>query len=225
MKEVRLVICVPSTHLWEAEFGMSLVFLCNYLASHGTFEGKPMHYMVHNKRGSILAQMRQSQIQAAIKNKATHLLFIDSDQTFPRDLVHRLLAHKKQIVACNIATKQIPSSPTARLKGNGSQGVPLYTTPESKGLVEVWRVGTGIMLIDMNVFKRKGLRDGPWFDQPWNEELGSYVGEDWSFCSCLADAGVKLYVDQELSFEIGHIGAINYQHDLVAREAELEGVG
>lgn len=214
MKEIRLVICVPSTNSWEAQFGMSLVFLTNYLASHGIVEGKECSFMVHNKRGSILANMRQSMVEEAIKNHATHLLFIDSDQTFPRDLFHRLMKHKKQVVAANIATKTIPSSPTARLEGNGSLGIPLETTLDSPELQEVWRVGTGIMLIDLNVFKREGMA-GPWFTQRWNEETNAYVGEDWAFCEELHKSGVKLYVDHRVSLEVGHLGTLNFGHDLV----------
>jgi hypothetical protein len=194
------------------------MFMCNYLASHSELDGKQMHYMVHNKRGSILAQMRQSQVEAAIQNKATHLLFVDSDQMFPRDLAHRLLAHEKQIVAANVATKVIPASPTARLRTASKEGTPLYTTPDSTGLVQVWRIGTGIMLIDLNVFKRKGLKQAPWFSQHWDEDLGSYVGEDWAFCERLEAAGVKLWVDQDVSKEIGHLGTLNFGHDLVVQQ-------
>lgn len=219
MKEIRLVICVPSTQTWEAQFGMSLVFLTNYLASHGVVEGMECSFMVHNKRGSILANMRQDMVRQAVDNRATHLLFIDSDQTFPRDLFHRLMKHKKKVVAANIATKMIPSSPTARMKGNGSLGIPLATTEESPELEEVWRIGTGIMLIDLNIFKREELKAGPWFTQRWNEETGAYVGEDWAFCEELEKAGVKLYIDNKLSLEVGHLGTLNYGHDLVVVDA------
>jgi hypothetical protein len=202
---------------------MSLMFMCNYLASHAEIDGKKMHYMVHNKRGSILAQMRQSQLESAIENKATHLLWVDSDQTFPRDLVHRLLERKKQVVAANVATKVIPAAPTARMRGETLEGTPLYTTPESTGVVQVWRIGTGVMLIDMNIFKRKELVEGPWFSQYWNTDLGSYVGEDWAFCDRLEEAGVKIYVDQDVSKEVGHLGILEYGHDLVVPE-ELKNV-
>lgn len=221
MKEIRLVICIPSRDTWHAKFGMHLVFLTNYLAANGSFEGKPMHYMVHNKQGSILANMRQWQLQTALDNKATHLLWVDSDQTFPRDTVHRLLAHKKQVVACNIATKQIPSTPTARLKNNTFEGAPLYTDEGSTGLIEVWRVGTGLMLVDLNIFKRKELKEPPWFDQIWRPEVGAYSGEDWGFNERLQKAGVKLWVDQDLSKEIGHLGTLNYQHDLVVHKEDI----
>lgn len=219
-KEVRLVICVPSTSLWQAEFGMSLLFLTNTLASKPVSLGRPMHYQIHNKRGSILAAMRQSMVETALKNKATHLLFVDSDQTFPADTVHRLLAHKKQVVACNIATKMIPSTPTARNRGSTWAGVPVYTSSSSPPLEKVWRVGTGIMLIDLNIFKREQLKEGPWFTQRWNPELNSYVGEDWAFCEALEAAGVSLWVDHKLSLEVGHLGNLTYGHDLVPIQEE-----
>jgi len=211
MKKVRLVIAVPSQQTWDADFGMDLVFMMNYLTSHpefatGTVEG----FRLHNKRGSILANMREWLIQEAIKGEATHLLFIDSDQTFPRDLFHRLVNHGKKVVAANITTKTLPPSTTARV----SDGVPLLTGEHDTDLVKVWRVGTGIMLIDLNVFKREGMA-GPWFNQRWNEEQNAYVGEDWAFCEKLERAGVGIYVDQDVSREVGHIGRLTYGHDMV----------
>ena len=197
---------------------MSLVFLTNYLASHGVVNGKDCSFMVHNKRGSILANMRQEMVQAAVDNHATHLLFIDSDQTFPRDLFHRLMKHGKQVVAANIATKMIPANATARLKGNGSFGITHPTTEESPELEEVWRIGTGIMLIDLNVFKREGM-EGPWFTQRWNEETNAYVGEDWALCEAFEKSGVKIYIDNKVSLEVGHLGTLSYGHDLVVVDA------
>jgi len=215
MKELRLVICIPSTSTWLAEFGMSLVFLTSHLSATSTINERTVQYTVHNKRGSILANMRQDMVAAAIKNHATHLLFIDSDQTFPADIAERLLAHKKQVVACNIATKMIPSSPTARQKSAAAEGSPVYTSTSSPPLERVWRVGTGIMMIDLNIFKRAALEKGPWFTQHWNPKLASYVGEDWAFCEDLERAGVKIYVDHRVSLEIGHLGVLNYGHDLI----------
>ena len=220
-KEIRLLIAIPSTDKWDADFGMSLVFLTNFIASRGSIKGKPITFRVHNKRGSILANMRQDLVDQAVKNHATHILFIDSDQVFPADTFHRLMHHEKKVVACNVATKATPSNPTARLKGDGNNGVPLYTTPEDKDLVEVWRVGTGVMLIDVNVFKREGI-ERPYFTQRWNAKLDSYVGEDWAFCEMLEKAGVKLYVDQDLSQEIGHVGRLTYGHDLVVPVEERD---
>lgn len=216
--ELRLVVAIPSTQQWEADFGMSLVFMSNYLVAHGVDGFDGMHIRIQNKRGSLLANMRQGFIEMAVKAEATHLLFIDSDQTFPRDTAHRLLAHKKPVVACNVATKMLPSSPTARLPGGGS----LYTHEDSTGVRPVWRVGTGVMMIDLDIFRRGPLGVKDLFPQEWNEELNSYVGEDWGFCSRLEAAGVSIFVDQDLSKEIGHVGKLEYGHDMVAEKAPEE---
>lgn len=176
-----------------------------------------MMYRLHNKKGSILAYMRQKMVEDAIQGEATHLLFIDSDQMFPRDAAHRLLSRGKQVIGCNVATKMLPSSPTARAKDpTGKQRyLPVYTTESSPAVEKVWRLGTGILLLDLNVFKRPELKGGHWFDQRWNEELKAYDGEDWGLGDALEAAGVSIWVDHELSREIGHVGNLTYTHDHV----------
>lgn len=217
-RELKLLVAIPSTQTWEADFGMSLVFMSTYVSAHPVPGYGRVAYQVQNKRGSILAHMRQTFVEQALKHGASHLLFIDSDQTFPRDTVHRLIAHNKQVVGANIATKVLPAQPTARNKSNDIHGDLVYTRPSSKGLEQVWRLGTGLMLIDMNIFKREGMQQGPWFSQYWHEKLGAYVGEDWAFCERLDAAGVKIWVDHDLSKEVGHIGKLTYGHDLVQEE-------
>ena len=36
----------------------------------------------------------------------------------------------------------------------------------------------------------------------------------------LEKAGVKLYVDHDVSLDVGHLGTLNYQHDLVVKQTE-----
>lgn len=215
MKENRLVIGIPSTDTWEAGFAMSLLFMTNRLVAHPYINGKPTQLRIHNRKGSILPQSRHKILSEALKTNSTHLLFIDSDQTFPADLAHRLMQHQKKVVGCNIATKTLPSNPTARQFNNTRAGELVYTHEDSKGLEQVWRLGCGIMLIDLLAMRREGLRNPPWFDITWHEETQDYRGEDWFFCERLEQAGIKIYVDHELSWEVGHIGKMNYGHDVV----------
>ena len=200
-KKLKLFIAVPSTHLWEATFGMSLIFMTNYLAAHPVEGYRDVEYQIFNKRGSLLANMRQWLVEQAIKDDYTHLLFVDSDQTFPPDLVHRLLQNDKQVVACNISTKKMPPDPTARQLGKGKPTGELVYSHGTVGLEQVWRVGTGIMLLRLSLFKRDGM-EPPWFDQRWNEKLNAYTGEDWCFCEKLEAAGVRIFIDHEVSCEV-----------------------
>ena len=227
MKKFNLYIAVPSTHLWEARFGMSLVFLTNYLAAHPLPGVKQMAYRVNNKTGSILPNMRDKMLKQALEIGATHLLFLDSDQTFPRDLVHRLMSRNKTVVAANIVTKSfVDCNPTARQLEAAPRkwgGKLLYTTAKDKHIEEVWRVGTGVMLIDLSIFKKYPLcAREHYFPVEWKSEVGDYTGEDWGFCSILSDAGVKLYIDHAVSWEVGHVGPHEFTHEFALMNKEIE---
>jgi hypothetical protein len=213
---LKVVVGVPSGASWNAQFGVDLVNLV------ATFTQKPVpgyrsqELQVVNVRSSILSKNRLDLVKAARGLAATHLLFIDSDQTFPRNIVHQLARHGKLVVAANIATKQIPATTTARAKSANPKGEIVYTDPESTGLEEVWRVGTGVMLIHMSVFKRIGL--GVW-DMKYLPEEETYQGEDWTFCEACEKAGIPIFVDHDVSKQIGHIGNYEFTHDVVGNLA------
>lgn len=214
---IKVMVCIPSLNTWEADFGMSLAFMVNFCTKNSVVRNKHLHVQLHNHKGSILAQSRQRMVDIAVKGGATHVLFVDTDQTFPPDTLHRLLLANKKVVACNIATKMLPSSGTARFK----DGTILRTEESDVGLIKVWRVGTGVMLIDLAVFKRKGMQR-PYFSQYWSKDLDAYVGEDWAFCEMVESSGCSIYVEQRLSYEIGHLGKLNYTHDIVNAGVEHE---
>src|SRR3970040_905518 len=140
-------------------------------------------------KGSILPRMRRDIVKRAQAERCTHLLFTDCDQTFPAQTLHRLLHTKKDIIAANIAVKRIPSIPTARsyVVGDPRGGI-VYTPEGSNDLQKVWRVGTGIMLINMKVFEKTGLNI---FHIRWREEYEDYQGEDWSMCEAFEAAGFE----------------------------------
>jgi len=211
--ETYVVIGVPSGSTWHAQFAMCLMFLMNQMVARG------MSCSVSNPRGSILPTLRHKAVRFALDQGATHLLFIDSDQTFPKETAEILLSHGKDVVAANIATKQFPSTPTARLRGDGIAGDPVYTLPKSPRLQRVWRVGTGVMLVKTSVFKRLG--PPPWFEVNWVPELESYRGEDWFFCEKLEKAGIPIFVDHGLSAQVGHVGDCEFTHEMVPAPAEL----
>lgn len=211
MSQFRLAIAVPSGHLWEAEFGLSLLNMMLAMMTH-TVPGYTQNVMkLLNKRTSLLPKSRQELIDDALHLECTHLLFVDSDQTFPSSLVHRLAKHGKNVIGCNIATKIQPSNPTARnYNSNYWGGDVVFTKPESMGIEKVWRIGTGIMLVNLQVMKHIPK---PWFQVTWVEEMNDFMGEDWFFCTKLEEAGVQLWIDHDVSKEVGHIGQYTYTMD------------
>ena len=217
MKATVLIGC-PSGSDWKADFGMHLMQMVAYTCVNAN-KDFDVQFGIDNPKGSILSKSRNVIVQRALEMGASHILFIDTDMTFPAQTLEMLLAHEKPVVACNCATKSIPANPTARLFDYQKvAGPPLYTTPKTNDLTEVWRVGTGVMLIDTSVFE---LVDAPYFEILWKEEINDYQGEDWTFCEKLEKAGIPIYVDQHLSQAIGHIGTYTYSHDIIDAPAGL----
>ena len=201
-------IAVPSGNEWKADFAMSLINLQRACIEHPSLKGySGIGIKVFNRRGSNLLDLRQGLVEEAIKQQCTHILFLDSDMYFPAMLIHMLARHHSKVVACNCPTKAIPSSPTARLKDGTDAGKVLYTTEDTKQLVQVWRVGTGVMLINLKVFDKLPK---PWFDFTYMGEEATdgrtWLGEDWYLCRLFEKTGINVYVDQEASWLIGHIG-------------------
>lgn len=202
----KVFVGIPSGSDWKADFGMSLVQLA-VCSARPLKDGSRLGMLqIMNAKGSILSRSRQSLAQQAIEAGATHLLFIDSDMTFPNYTLHQLLAANKLIVAANCVTKVIPAHPTARQAGEKPAGM-LVDSRGKTGLEKVWRVGTGVMLIDLRVFTKI---EKPWFPITWNEANDDYTGEDWNFCDICQKAGIDIYVDHDLSKHIGHVGALEF---------------
>jgi hypothetical protein len=141
----------------------------------------------------------------------THALFIDTDQTFPMDAAHRLIAWKKPVVACNIPLKVMPSFPTARARSGSPFGTPIFSMGRDNivGLEKVWRVGAGVMMIDLSILEKI---EKPWFEIRYSDKHAQFVGEDWYFVKKVEDAGFDVFIDHQLSRLVGHVGQFQYTH-------------
>jgi hypothetical protein len=172
-------------------------------------------------QGTLIANQRAELSLDAMGEGCTHILFIDSDMRFPQDMIGRLLKHDLDIVATNCARRRMPTGPTAQLyKENGEREL-VWTMPESTGLQEVGSVGMGVMLIKANVFA--SLAE-PWFETPWRHDKRGYIGEDVYFCQKATAAGFKIWIDHDVSKEIGHIGTFEFKHDHTWVMKEIEAV-
>lgn len=214
-KTLKILVGIPSHGVWTSGYGMCLQNMTSYCQSK-PIGGYKTHTLVpFHTRGSILSRSRLQIVKAALEEHATHVLFIDTDQTFPRDTLHRLVAADRDVIGCNIATKSIPAQPTARQRDATPYGKVVYTDPPGPGTPQyekVWRLGCGVMLVRTKVFKTIGLNC---WEILWKEELQDYQGEDWRFCELLEKANITIWVDHHLSNEIGHIGDFCFGHDVV----------
>jgi len=209
-KLLHVGICIPTTGLWEANFGMSL---CMVVKDFSARRIKPYTHhklSIFQSAGSMLPQGRETLLGRAMnpKNDVTHMLWLDTDMTFPGNTLRKLLEHRKDFVAAQGVTKTIPAEPVA-VPLNGMR---TYSDNSVHGLEEVAHVGLAVALIRTEVCQ--GLRP-PNFEMGWHPPSQHYRGEDVNFCEKLKAKGVRLWIDHDLSRQVGHIGRLTYTHELV----------
>jgi len=214
-KSLKVLVGVPSQNTMHARSALCLQAMMIYCMVQKVGDYRTQEVRLCNVRGSILANQRVDIVREALERKYSHLLFADSDQTYPKDMLHKLVLRDVDVVAANVAVKKIPSQPTARrvpLEGEPNSGMPVFTDSESHGLEKVWRVGTGVMLLKMKVFQKIGVNV---FGQPWREDWQKYQGEDWSMCEAIEAAGFDIWIDHDLSNQVGHLGEFEFTHEVV----------
>jgi hypothetical protein len=152
---------------------------------------------------------RQHLALRALDADATHVLWIDSDMTFPADAAVRLLAHNLPMVGINYCSRTIPPrfvSIKSVKKGERCVSMPGVST----GLEEVESIGFGMVLMKISVIEEALKGDGIAFNNVWLGN-GDHMGEDVYFCQKVRKAHVRIFVDHDLSHECAHIGNFDYQ--------------
>ena len=147
-----------------------------------------------------IEELRNQIVRDARAASCSHLLLMDTDQTYHPDTIPRLLAHNLPVVGALVYRRYPPFDPLMyRGKINHYRTV---TEWEPDSLVEVDATGTGCILYRMDVFD--ALPD-PWFTfrKTVHDGQEKVVGEDVGFCSDLKAAGFKIFVDT--SVPAGHL--------------------
>lgn len=200
----NIAICVPARDDVSTGFAHDLAIMSARFygnAPSGTL------FNVNFVAGTLIADQRQKLVMMAIKQGADYILFLDSDMRFPSYLLERMLAHDKDIVACNYATRRLPVKTVAF--SDFAELKCIYSLDKT-GLEEVDAVGMGAMLIKTEIFKKLPL---PWFSISYLPSGNMYIGEDIYFCKLAQANGMKVYVDHDLSKDVRHIGVMEFTHD------------
>lgn len=200
----NIAICVPAKDEVSTGFAHDLAIMSARFygnAPSGTL------FNVNFVAGTLIADQRQKLVMMAIKQGADYILFLDSDMRFPSYLLERMLAHDKDIVACNYATRRLPVKTVAF--SDFAELKCIYSL-DKNGLEEVDAIGMGAMLIKTEIFKKLPL---PWFSISYLPSGNMYIGEDIYFCKLAQANGMKVYVDHDLSKDVRHIGVMEFTHD------------
>lgn len=212
MKRVAVVFCSHDrVHAgWAYDYGH---LIGKFISSGGHVPETGEHFGLSLNwcQTSMLPEGRHKLVEDMKNKGVAKILWIDTDMRFPKEGLHMLLRHNVPIVGVNYVTRRPPFRFTAATLDNQY----LETKPGSLGLVEVGHIGFGFLLTDMAVFDGG---DGPYFAFDWyRDEQGVWrqIGEDVFFCREARARGHKIYVDQELSCAIGHIGEFEYNPEVM----------
>lgn len=188
---MRLAIAVPALDTGPTAFAFALARM--YAEARASL---PMVTLAEG--AGFVHQARENLLHEVIELwGATHVLWLDTDMTFPPDTALRLLQHDVDVVAANYETRRPPIRPTARRDGHC-----VYSN-EATGLEAVDHVGMGAFLMKSSVVV--GLpRPRFWYSTPTETE-------DVYFCRLLRAAGRTIYIDHDLSQEVGHVGQHVYR--------------
>lgn len=166
-------------------------------------------------QASCLSLARQKFVDDMIEGGYTYWLSLDDDMTFPPDIVDRLLAHKKDIVAVN-ARHKVPDEIKGSLQD--IKGGRLDSTGRT-GLEEIGCMGGAIFLARVDSFKHIPK---PHFQVLWLPEQNTYMGEDAHFAYLLKLNNIKMWCDHDTSQLVGHVGDFEYKFPKIEVAKKVE---
>lgn len=190
---MNIAIVIPSGDMIHADTAASLLQLMMFTMSNTTHE-----MALINPRSSLVQKGRWMGVKQALEMNADAVLFIDSDQTFPADGLVKLINHRKSFIGAASLTRRPPIEYTAKDATGRRVNVAALT-----GIHQVASNGFSFCLIHTKLFHKRGE---PWFNVEFKD--GKWISEDESFCR---DVGVNVWIDADLSMDVGHIGTHEYK--------------
>jgi hypothetical protein len=195
----RVAICVPSMSTWAAKTAVCHSELGIYSTLHDIAVKTICHEC------SVISMSRNKLVRLALgfDPACTHILWVDSDMTFPYDGLERLLAHDKDVVGAFYNRRMHPYTTVGHL---------LHPADVSKGgLHRADIMPHGFVLAKREVYEKL---PPPWYSEGYDpvyanaDDPDGSVGEDVSFSRKAVAAGIEIWCDADLTFEVGHIGEV-----------------
>lgn len=211
---MKIALCIPCHGDTKTKFTQCIIAMvaCTLGARIEDDNNDPIkiEFEVFIVSGSLLPESRNRLVAEAIHWEADYMLWMDADHVFPSDALLRLLARNKLVVGCNYARRFSPTSPTASKLVDGK--TELVWTEEGMDIEEVAHLGLGFCLVNMRVYdilearaaKAKKKHFWPLFRMDPGPSGITFIGEDVHYFKMLRAAGVPIFCDHALSWEVGH---------------------
>lgn len=202
---MKVAICVPSLDNVPVEFALSLAALCAYEGQRGRNS-----IMLINVKSSTIPEARNQCVEQALAINADQVLFVDSDMVFRIDALEKL-----QSTGLDVVGAAYPK----RIDGGGLNFLALADRElyNDAPIEPVRGIGLGFMLINAIIFLKIPR---PWFEWGYYgsemlelvgiEKPRTFMSEDYYFCLKVRDKQCGVFMDKELTMQVGHVGSKVY---------------
>lgn len=195
---MKLLIGVPTTDFVHVEFLISLTALIQRL------KDEEIDFELLIESGTLVYLARERIAQKAINEHFTHVLWLDSDMVFNKDLLDDLMFSGKPFISgvYQARRKGYSSVIFTKLDLGEIDGVPMCERCETypTETFEIAACGFGCVLIETSILEDVISTKGTCFSPTPN------FGEDLAFCKRATDLGHKIYCDPLVV--CGHIAHI-----------------
>jgi len=195
----RILIAIPSNKLIEAQTFKSIYDL---IVPEG-YETEFQYFW-----GYQVEQVRNLIAHWTVQNGFDYLFAVDSDISFPKDTLVKLLSHDKDIVS-GVYIQRIPGTHTIEImRSNEFGGVTHvdWDTIKGQGLVPIDGCGFGCALIKADVFRGISY---PQFVYKSAIDHKDTISEDVYFCMRARENGFSLWCDTSVICE--HTGSYTFK--------------
>lgn len=200
----KILIATPTNSVIETENCDSIDLVKMEL------QKKNIECYTQRTEGVYVFKQRNILVETAIELGCTHIYFNDNDMVVPANIITRFLAHNKDIITTNYVQKAKRGKCTFTCKDANFNVIPL--TEDSVGLQQVYIAPTGTMLIKLEALKKitdylsENYQPLFWHSLlTFNNKLEP-LGEDVHFTYFANKAGVEVWVDNDISKMVEHIG-------------------
>src|SRR5687768_5858088 len=135
---MRLAIGGPTRDSVPASFAVDLAQLFAYTQQRGPWTTVTVGFVA----STYIHVGREWFLEASRKQGATHVLWLDTDMSFPRTAAVQLAFHEQPIVGCNYVVRQ----PSGLFTAQREDRTRVATTETSTGTEAVAAIGFGCVL-------------------------------------------------------------------------------
>lgn len=170
----------------------------------------PVPMILSVQAGPYTHWNREAMVEEAIHDECSHVLFVDTDVTFPNDAFMRLLSAGKDVIGAGynmktdppIGTWKVAKPDTDWLNLSSEDLVEKGSEENNDGMpIRVAAVPTGLMLINLEAIEEVPR---PLFVCDWKSDPNERMGEDIYFCFNVNHAGKEVWLDPGI--QVGHVG-------------------